>query len=192
MTSFPEKKRRRLPAACQKVEHCQGGTFTHTIASESVNGSKHALKVHIIVRSVQRREIRSVERVLRSIGVKSKIDARIIQHFHRLIVVLAVIDRVDSDRVDSQLLEALNVARESFGVQERIRRVRSTSRLVCHSADVKSLAIGPERVAFCGDGGKAAGLSWDDAAGDSGRQTGDCQRGAGEGESHRRSAFEVI
>lgn len=181
-----------MPAACQIFELRLGETCAHTVASESVNGSKHALEVHIVVRSVQRSEIRSIERVLRSIGVKSKIDARIIQHFHRLIVVLAVIDRVDSDRVDSQLLEALNVARKSFRVQQRIRRVRCTSRLVCHSADVESLAIGPERVAFCGDGGEAAGLSWDDAAGDSGRQAGDCQRGAGEGESHRCSAFEVI
>lgn len=62
-----------------------------------------------------------------------------------------VVDRVDSDRVDSKALEQLNVVAKSVEVEERVGGIRSTTGLIGDTTDVEPLVTSVECVAASGD-----------------------------------------
>ena len=55
-----------------------------------------------------------------------------------------VVDCVDTDGVDSQLLELLDVALAAVGVRDGVLSLRGTAGLVVNTADVEALVTGVE------------------------------------------------
>ena len=112
----------------------------------------------------------AVERVFRSVGVESQVDSSVIEHLHTLIVVLGVVDCVDTDCVDTEGLEVSNIALQALNVEERvfgvsrttwllsvsvfIGRERIQTGLVGNTANVESLVICEESIALHFDGRK--------------------------------------
>ena len=74
---------------------------------EHVDGGKDALKVDIVV---GRLGGVSVDRVIARVDVKSEVDTGVGKLAHTLVVVLGVVDSVDTDGVDAKLLELLDVS----------------------------------------------------------------------------------
>ena len=105
------------------------------------------MEVYIVVASVQRGSVESVQRVCRGVGIECKIDASIRKHLHSLIVALAVVDGVDTDGVDAKLLEEGDIIAEGIDVEKRISGISCATGLVCYSTDVKSRVASPESVA---------------------------------------------
>ena len=122
-----------------------------TVASELVNGGEKVLKVVGVVRPVQRLEVRTVEGVLGSAGIKSEVDAGFVKHTHSLLVVSCIVHGVDTNSVDSKLPEHLNVGSERLGVEKRVRSVGSSTGLVSHTADEEAVLTGHEGIAGDGD-----------------------------------------
>lgn len=94
-----------------------------------------------------------------------------------------VVDSVDTNSVDSQLLELFNVALADGGVCDGVRGITAATGLVVDSADVEAVVAGKEGIALDGDGGQASrararccGFSW------RGDGVGQCSRGRYEGE----------
>lgn len=69
---------------------------------ELVHGGKHVLQVGGIVRLSG---FVSADGVFRGVDIECEIDASIGQGFHAFVVILAVINGIDSDGIDAQLLE---------------------------------------------------------------------------------------
>lgn len=55
---------------------------------------------------------------------------------------------------------ALDVTLERGDIEQWIRRICSTTWLVCHTTNVEPFATSPERIAFTCDGGQGALLAW--------------------------------
>jgi hypothetical protein len=69
----------------------------------------------------------SVDGVKRSIHVENEIDACIGQHLHALIVVLGVIDGVDTDGIEAEFLEKRDIASADLYIGDRVFQLRSTA-----------------------------------------------------------------
>jgi hypothetical protein len=69
----------------------------------------------------------AVERVLGRVGIESQVDTGIVEHLHTLVVVLGIVDCVDTDRVDAEVLEVINIALQALEVEKRVLCVRSTT-----------------------------------------------------------------
>jgi energy-converting hydrogenase Eha subunit E len=61
---------------------------------------------------------------------------------HAIVVVLGVVDRVDTDGVDTEVDELLNVALAAFGVSNGVLVCGRTAWLVVDAADVEAVAVG--------------------------------------------------
>ena len=75
----------------------------------------------------------TVDGVLGGVDIKDEVDTGVLQLLHALVVVLGVVDGVDTDGVDAQLLEQRDVALAVVRVSDRVRGVgRATlqSRLI--------------------------------------------------------------
>jgi hypothetical protein len=140
------------------------------VAVECINCSKDILQVDVVVRAVESGIRLAVERVVGSVSVESQVDSGVIEHLHTLIVVLGVVDCVDTDCVDTEGLEvgnitlqALNVEEGVFGVSRTtcllsvsvyINRERSQTGLVGNTANVETLVTCEESIALHFDGRK--------------------------------------
>ena len=93
------------------------------VVGKRVNGSKDRLQVNIVVRTVESVLVLSVERVVGCVGIERQVDTGVIEHLHTLVVVLRVVDGVDTDGVDAERLEVLNIAFETLEVEQRIGSV---------------------------------------------------------------------
>lgn len=62
----------------------------------------------------------TVDRILRGVDVEDQIDTLISKHLHALIVVLGVIDGVDTDGIETQLPKVGNVTLAVLGVGEGV------------------------------------------------------------------------
>lgn len=109
-------------------------------------------------------------------------------------MVLAIVDGIDTNGVDSELLELIpqatlvwhsiwtarslaylrNVPCEGADVEKRISCISSSTWLVCNTADVESLAVGPESIALARDWGQGTLLTRNDLRHRSSTQT--CSR----------------
>ena len=112
----------------------------------------------------------AVERVFRSVGVESQVDSSVIEHLHTLIVVLGVVDCVDTDCVDTEGLEVSNIALQALNVEERVFGVsrttcllsvsvfkdweRSRTGLVGNTTNVETLVVCEESISLHFDGRK--------------------------------------
>jgi hypothetical protein len=97
------------------------------VVGEGINGSKDVLEVSVVVRSVQRLLVLTVKRVLGRVGIESKVDTRIIEHLHALVVVLRVVDGVDADGVNAERLEVGDIALQALEIQQRVLCISGTT-----------------------------------------------------------------
>lgn len=63
-------------------------------------------------------------------------------------MVPAVVNGIDTDRVDAEVDEVRDVALQACGVEKGVGSVGRTARLIGDAADVKALAVGVEGVAL--------------------------------------------
>ena len=106
------------------------------IFCERINGGKDALKIDIVVR---RPWIVSVERVVRCVHVQSEIDARVRQSVHARIVILRVVHSIDTNGIDPQLRELLDVSLASLRIRYRVFRLRRPAWLIVNAPDIESV-----------------------------------------------------
>ena len=78
------------------------------VIGEGINGSKDTLQVHAVVRFFW---LFSIQRVLGRVGVEYEIYSGVGKSVHAIIVVLGIVDGVDSNRVDAEFGEVGNVSR---------------------------------------------------------------------------------
>lgn len=140
------------------------------VALERINCSKDILQIDVVVRAVESGVRLAVKRVLGSVGVESQVDSGVIEHLHALIVVLGVIDCVDTDCVDTEGLEVSNIALQALNVEERVFGVsrttcllsvsvfkdweRSRTGLVGNTTNVETLVVCEESISLHFDGRK--------------------------------------
>lgn len=123
----------------------------------------------LLCNSIQALHTGTVDRVLRSVDVEDQIDTLISKQLHTLIVVLGVIDGVDTDGIETQLLEVGDVTLAVLGVCEGVlgRRVAAlcqrissslaslpvtcTYGLIVDATDVEALITLPEGIALDGN-----------------------------------------
>jgi hypothetical protein len=114
------------------------------VVCECVNRSENALQIHIVVRGSR---LVSVDGVVWRIDIQREIDPSIRKHGHASIVVLAVVDGIDTHSVDSQLLEVLHISLASLDVCQWVCTVcciRRTAGLIVDALDVESLIASEE------------------------------------------------
>lgn len=75
--------------------------------------------------------ILTVERVLGSVDIKDEIDSSVSESVHALVVVDRVVDTVDTDGVDAQLLELLDVALASLWLSDGVLQFGFSTLLRC-------------------------------------------------------------
>lgn len=111
------------------------------VLGKSVDCGENALEVLVIVGLVG---VVTVERVQGGVGVNNDINSGIGQEVHAIVVLLGVVHHVDTDGVDSQLLELGNVALAHVEIGQGIRHAGRSSRLVVDSSDIEALLALPE------------------------------------------------
>lgn len=104
---------------------------------------KDVLQVSVIVRS---RGLIAIQRVQRRVDIQSQVNAGIGQSIHARIVVHvgAVVDRVHTDGIDSQLLELFHIPHTPFGVGDGVDGCRRAAGLVVEAFDVEAVVAGEE------------------------------------------------
>lgn len=146
------------------------------VLGEHLDGSEDVLQVDVVVGLLG---LRAVDRVLGGVDVQDEVDARIRQSVHTLIVVLGVVHRINTDGVQTQTLELLNVALAAVGVGDGVGQVTRATGLVVDTADVEALVALEEGVTLDADGGHII-ASLEGRGGGSSQGRGDAQ---GEGGS---------
>lgn len=143
------------------------------VAGESINSSEDVLEVDIVVRL---RGLGTVDGVFGSVDIEHQVDASISQGIHALVVVLRVVDRVDTDGVQTELLELGNVTLATIGISDGVSQVRGATGLVVDTANIETVISLEEGIALDGDGSDVR----------TGLDGGCCQNGGGT-DGERRS-----
>lgn len=107
------------------------------VVGKRIDGRKDVLEVDGVVRGVG---IGTIERVQGRVDVEHQVDSSRCQRVHAGIVVGGVIDRVDTDGVDSQLLELHDVSRAGGCVCNGVDQLGGSTWLVIDTADIESAA----------------------------------------------------
>lgn len=115
------------------------------VLGEHLDGREDALEVDLVVRLLGRS---AVEGVLGGVQVERKVNAGVGQEAHAGVVVRGVVDGVDTDSVDSKLLELGNVALAASGVSDWVLCVGGATGLVVDTTNVKAIVASKES---CGD-----------------------------------------
>ena len=92
----------------------------------------------------------------------------------------SVVDSVDTNGVDAELLEVLDVSHAAILVGKRVLCVRRATGLVVDTANVEAVVASEEGVALDGDGGETARRSAGSSGLESGRSNG---QGSAQGDS---------
>lgn len=111
------------------------------IFGEHLDSGENTLQVGSVVGRVG---VLAVDGVFGVIDVEDEVDTSICESLHAYVVVGSVVDSVDTDRVDTERLEVLDVALAKLAVGQRVEVGRGTTRLVVDTTEVESLAISPE------------------------------------------------
>lgn len=90
------------------------------VLGKCVNGSEDTLEIDGVVGHGDRGVVLAVEGVVWGVDVQSKVDAGISQSLHARIVVCRVIHGVDTNGVDSKLLELGNITRASSRISNGV------------------------------------------------------------------------
>lgn len=107
------------------------------------DGSQDVLDVVDVVRLVDVGSS-SVQSVLGVVDIENQVDASISKSLHALLVVLGVVDNVDTDGVDAEILEVLDVTLANAGVGERVDSLGVATGLVVDTAEEEALVVGVE------------------------------------------------
>ena len=111
------------------------------VLCKHLDGSEDALQIHLVVRLLG---VGSVDGVLGGVEVERKVDTGVGQEAHAGVVVGAVVDSVDTDSVDSKLLELGNVTLASLFIGNGVLGIRCATRLVVYATDVETLVASKE------------------------------------------------
>lgn len=114
------------------------------VCGESVNSGEDRLEVDVVVRHGDGGVVQTIEGVVRGVDIDGEVDAGVSERLHAGIVVLGVVDRVDTDGVDAQLLELDDITRAAGGVSDGVFVGRGATRLVVDTADVETTLGGEE------------------------------------------------
>lgn len=87
------------------------------VFGEHLDGGKDTLKVLGIVRGTG---VATVDGVLGVVDIEDQINTGILKSLHALVVVELVVDSIDTDCVDTKVLEVLNIAETDVSVAKRI------------------------------------------------------------------------
>ena len=94
------------------------------VGSELLDGRENALEIILVVGDLRRS---AVDRVLGGVDVESEVDTSISEGVHAGVVLGSVVDSVDTDGVDTKLLELGDVALTTILVGDGVFRVRCTT-----------------------------------------------------------------
>lgn len=108
------------------------------------DGGKDVLQVSSVVGQNEVFRLAAVEGVFAGVDVKDQINTSFSQFRHALGMVLRVVDSVDTDGVDAEVNESLDITLAHFRVGERVDACGVTARLVVYTTNVEALSIGPE------------------------------------------------
>ena len=111
------------------------------VVGKGINGSKDVLKVN---RVVGRSWGSTVQGVQWCVDIEHQVNSCICQSGHTVIVVGSVVNGVDTNGVDTELLELCNITGASALVGNRIDDLGRTSWLIIDSTDVKSVVTSEE------------------------------------------------
>ena len=142
------------------------------VLGELLHGSEDVLQVDIVVGGLG---VLTVEGVLGGVDVEDEVDASIGESVHALVVVGGVIDGVDTDGVQAEILEVLDVTLATVGIGDGVGKLGGTTGLVVHTTDVETFIALEEGVTLDSDGSDiAAGLE-----GGGGTENGGCAESGG-------------
>ncbi len=105
------------------------------VLGKHLDGGEDALEVDLVVRCLRGG---SVDAVLGGVDIKSEVDASSRKGVHAGIVVGRVVNGVDTDRVDAELLEVLDVTLAASGIGNGIFGCGGATGLVVNTADVET------------------------------------------------------
>ena len=105
------------------------------VVRKRIDRGEDVLEVNRVVRWVG---IGSVERVERSVDIEDQVDTCGCQLRHAVIVVGCVVDSVNTDGVDTQLLELCNITLASGCICDWVDQVGRSSRLIIYTTHVES------------------------------------------------------
>lgn len=108
------------------------------------DGGEDVLQVSSVVGQNKVFGLAAVEGVFAGVDIHNQVDAGVRQSLHAIGVVGRVVDSVDTDGVDTEVFEFLDIAFTDFLVGERVDTRSVTARLVVYTANVEALSIGPE------------------------------------------------
>lgn len=120
------------------------------VLSELLHGCEDVLEVDIVVGDLG---FSTVEGVLGSVDVENEVDTGLGQGVHALVVVLGVIDGVDTDSVQAKLLEVFDVTLTSIDIGDGVGKLGRASGLVINTTHVEALLALEEGVTLDSDGG---------------------------------------
>ena len=120
------------------------------VSCELIYRGEHTLQIEIVVRA---RWIVPVEGVQRRVNVQCKVDTCVRQCRHALVMVRVrrIVYSVDTNSVDAELLEVLNVSLATLGISDWVGCTVSANcsggatRLIIHTADIEAVLASEER-----------------------------------------------
>lgn len=105
------------------------------VVGKCVDGSKDVLEV---VGVVGDRRLVSTKGEQWSVDVENEVDASSCQRAHTSIVIDRVVNTVDSNGIDTQLLEIRDISRAAHRVRDRVTELRRTAGLIINTANVEA------------------------------------------------------
>jgi hypothetical protein len=145
------------------------------VLGELLHGGEDVLEVDIVVGGLG---VRTVKRVLGGVDVEDEVDASVSESVHALVVVGGVVDGVDTDSVQAEILEVLDVTLAALSIGDGIGELGGTTGLVVHTTDVEAVIALEEGVTLDSDRSDAA---------ITGLEVGSGTENTGRAESHGRS-----
>ena len=119
------------------------------VLGELLHSGEDVLQVDIVVGDLG---LGTVEGVLGGVDIEHEVDTGLGESVHALVVVGGVVDGVNTDGVQAELLEVLDVALATVGIGDGIGELGGTTGLVVHTTDVEAVIALEEGVTLDSDG----------------------------------------
>lgn len=111
------------------------------VGGKHLDSGKDTLEVLGVVR---RAGVTTVDGVLGVVDIENQVNAGILESLHALVVVQGVVDCVNTDSVDTKILEVGDIAKADVSIAKRVLVGGRATRLVVNSSDVETLVALPE------------------------------------------------